>query len=808
MRIAICAAAASLLLPQAGARRTVKQKKQAALVQFENAEKMRAALERKPESRRSRDDYEQILDAYRSVYHTAPNSSKADTSIVIVAELLDEQGRVLRDLKSYGDSIGQLVFLRREYPGSKYRVAALFTIGEIYRDDLRDRVQAKATFEDYLKHYPNSGLAPDARAALAELADGEKSDPFEKRSARAKIEPVQAKAVWADLAPPKRQANAETSARASDDAAPSTPGRKRTSEPESAANKPATDEEGTVTVLQPQVDVALDKTDAPKQPRKLAHLTGVRHWSTPDYTRVAIDLEQEVEYQAGRVPNPDRIFFDLYNVRLTSELINGKAFDVGSGFLHRIRVAQYSANMARVVLDVDDVAEYSAFLLPNPYRLIIDIHGKMPPQQAADTKAKPGAKAANGKDKDKDAGTTAAAKDARASGSDAGGSDVTVTHLKPDAGFKPADPAGAAIERAEKAPAGPLKPRESQEAKPREGAPAKSADKNPPSNDKPVQAASAEPRRLAGDDAAMDATAEASGKPTTGPTFQAVAPQESSRARKKAQPAAVTSATRVAEPTANGDRSLTRVLGLKIGKIVIDAGHGGHDTGTVGPNGLMEKDLVLDVALKLGKLLESRLGAEVVYTRDDDTFIPLETRTAIANKEEADLFISIHANSSSDESARGVETYYLNFTSSRDALEVAARENSVSEKSIHELQDLVKKIALKDKIEESRELAADVQRSLYAGLSAKSPAIRNRGVKKAPFIVLIGANMPSILAEISFVSNPADERKLKTGEYRQRVAESLYKGIHRYVNSLSGVKVTAKTQDAQNPRGAAALAAR
>src|SRR5262249_45261538 len=157
----------------------------------------------------------------------------------------------------------------------------------------------------------------------------------------------------------------------------------------------------------------------------------------------------------------------------------------------------------------------------------------------------------------------------------------------------------------------------------------------------------------------------------------------------------------------------------------------------------------------------------------DDTFIPLETRTAIANQQRADLFISIHANSSRDPAARGVETYYLNFTSSPEALEVAARENAVSEKSIHELQDLVKKIALKEKIEESREFAGDVQASLHSGL--KNSSIRDRGVKKAPFIVLIGANMPSVLAEISFVSNPTDERRLETSAYRQQIADSLYR---------------------------------
>ncbi len=251
-----------------------------------------------------------------------------------------------------------------------------------------------------------------------------------------------------------------------------------------------------------------------------------------------------------------------------------------------------------------------------------------------------------------------------------------------------------------------------------------------------------------------------------------------------------------AEPTSAGERSLTRALGLKIGRIVVDAGHGGHDTGTIGPNGLMEKDLVLDVALRLGRLLETRLGADVIYTRDDDTFIPLETRTAVANEHQADLFISVHANSSRDPSARGVETYYLNFTSDPGALEVAARENAVSEKSIFELQDLVKKITLKDKIEESHELASDVQQSLYGGLAGRHSTLRDRGVKKAPFVVLIGANMPSILAEISFVSNPTDAAKLETPEYRQKIAESLYKGIAKYAGGLSGVKVASRLSKA------------
>ncbi len=281
--------------------------------------------------------------------------------------------------------------------------------------------------------------------------------------------------------------------------------------------------------------------------------------------------------------------------------------------------------------------------------------------------------------------------------------------------------------------------------------------------------------------------------PITLPAPALTLPAASRRSsRNKRQPAVVFPDVREASPTASGDRSLIRALGLKIGRIVIDPGHGGHDTGTIGPNGLEEKDLVLDVGRRLGKLLQTRLGADVVYTRKDDTFIPLETRTAIANQDQADLFVSIHANSSRDPDARGVETYYLNFTSSAEALDVAARENAASDKSVYELQDLVKKIALKEKIEESREFAANVQRALHSGLAAKSPGIRDRGVKKAPFIVLIGANMPSILAEISFVSNPGDERRLQTSDYRQRIAESLYRGISKYVSGLSGVKVASK----------------
>jgi N-acetylmuramoyl-L-alanine amidase len=252
-------------------------------------------------------------------------------------------------------------------------------------------------------------------------------------------------------------------------------------------------------------------------------------------------------------------------------------------------------------------------------------------------------------------------------------------------------------------------------------------------------------------------------------------------------------------PTREGDRSLTRALGLKIGRIVIDAGHGGHDTGTIGPHGLMEKDLCLDVALRLGSEIEEKLpGAEVIYTRKDDTFIPLEERTAIANEAKADLFISIHANSSHDPAARGIETYYLNFATSAESMEVASRENANSQESLHDLQDLIQKIARNEKIEESKEFANDIQDNLTERLQLVSRAEKNRGVKKAPFVVLIGANMPSVLSEISFVSNPGDERLLRKPDQRQRIADGLYRGVATYLDSLNSITVNKQRLVSEN----------
>jgi N-acetylmuramoyl-L-alanine amidase len=586
-----------------------------------------------------------------------------------------------------------------------------------------------------LRRYPHNRLADDARQAITELD--------------------------VEL---KREAQAEKAA-----AAQKVAGKKQ---PEKSGNNKDT-RAGDSSVS--MADSGKDKSSEPSLGR-LPRVTGIRHWSTPDYTRVAIDVESDVKFSSQRLDGPARIFFDLRNTKLASTLV-GKSFDVDDGFLKKVRVAQFVPGRTRVVLEVDNLSDYDAFLLPNPYRLIIDIHGK------------------NGRVKqikDGDAGdsasTSAEGMIPPKSVQKAAGTEVDDETQSP----------GATV-ASKKAPTTVVKKIvEADDDDPEPSAvPASAGKRN--AQDLKVQALPVR-NAVAKTSAAGELTSDADSSDAGSAAIQSdsvSAPKPGLRALASGRSGSASELDiHEARPTAGGDRSLIRALGLKIGKIVIDPGHGGHDTGTIGPNGLEEKDLVLDVGRRLGKLLETRLGAEVVYTRKDDTFIPLETRTAVANQARADLFVSIHANSSHDPDARGVETYYLNFTSSPEALEVAARENAVSEKSIYELQDLVKKIALKEKIEESREFAGDVEQSLHTGLAAKSPGIRDRGVKKAPFIVLIGANMPSILAEISFVSNPTDEHHLETSEYRQRIAESLYRGIAKYVNGLSGVKVASKMDKA------------
>ncbi len=378
---------------------------------------------------------------------------------------------------------------------------------------------------------------------------------------------------------------------------------------------------------------------------KFPRVTGVRHWTSADASTVVLDLEDQVQYEAHRLAGPDRIYFDLRDTQLASDLI-AKSIDVGDTFVNRIRMAQPVAGMTRIVLETKANSTFSVSLEPNPYRLVVEVRK-------------------------------------------IGATPKAAVNLFPNA-------------------------------------------------------TDAEKNKL----------------------------------------------TIVIPPPTKEDMQLrARVPKLRI---VVDAGHGGWDLGTVGRRGLLEKDLVLEISQRLGKLLESRLGMEVIYTRQDDNYIPLDERASIANQSQADLFVSVHANYSDLPSARGVETYYTNFFTTPGSKEAGSKDADTrlgASSAKPAVTATLSPADLHDRIEQSRRLAASVQRSLYGTLSVQNPGLRDRGVKEAGFVVLTESAMPGILAEVSFVSSPTDEQKLRSDGYREQIAEALYRGIARYAAAPHAVKM-------------------
>ena len=353
----------------------------------------------------------------------------------------------------------------------------------------------------------------------------------------------------------------------------------------------------------------------------LPQITGIQHTSSSHASIVTISLQEQVQYEAHRLSDPERIYFDLHDTALAPGLF-GRDIQINDAQLTRIRIAQPTLGITRVVLQTKTAADFSVRMESNPYRLVIEIGASPKPESRA----------------------------------------------APD---------------------------------------------------------------------------------ISGPPNGSRHPELS--------PPAVAAASKL--------------------RVVLDAGHGGWDMGTIGRKGLMEKDLVLDVVSRLGKLIRERLGAEVVYTRKNDTYVALEKRAEIANVAQANLFVSIHANYSSFSSARGVETYYTDTYSS-----VKARTRGAG--APEELQSIDwTSVDIREKVQESRRFAASVQRALYGMLAAKTPGIRDRGVKKASYVVLTGTSMPAILAEISFVSSPTDEDNLQSELYRQQIADALFKGIEQYTAS-------------------------
>jgi N-acetylmuramoyl-L-alanine amidase len=550
-------------------------------------------------------------------------------------------------------------------------------------------------------------------------------------------------------------------------------------------------------------------------------VTAVRFWTMSDVTRVAIETDGQFEILSDHLSNPERVFFDLVGTHPVIGPKNMTVIPVGDKLIQQIRVAEPRKNVTRVVLDLEGVSDVSTSRLENPHRLIIEVRqtGRAYPPGAPPLTGPAPAVAAVPAPVSPP--PTATPREARSFHppvkAAAPTKHVQVALLDPPAvDAKPAPLASLNAKLANDysniAPApyrraidlkhlpDPREPEVGARAYPTPSAKIAEVGKTEVPKVEPpkIELPNAEVSELAPNRAAnLSAARETKPKPAEvkpmeaklaanhdGDPLSADKPAPPKRTQGSAADTVLP-----AKRNATGDRSMIRVLGLKVGRIVLDAGHGGHDTGTVGPEGLREKDLVLDVSKRLGSLIEDRMGSEVIYTRSDDTFIPLERRTEIANEAKADLFLSIHANSSPIRTAAGVETYYLSFTTSKTALDLAARENAASNETVYDLQDILQKIALNDKVDESRDFAARVQTALFALSAKNNKAAKDRGIRKAPFVVLIGASMPSVLAEIGFISNAHDESTMKRAEYRERIAEALYKGVSGYAGTLSHFQV-------------------
>jgi N-acetylmuramoyl-L-alanine amidase len=388
-----------------------------------------------------------------------------------------------------------------------------------------------------------------------------------------------------------------------------------------------------------------NNTASPGQKAASSELTGVRHWSSLDSSTVAIDLQDQVQYEAHRLTNPERIYFDLHDTTLTEGLL--RDIEVGDALLVRIRVAQPTPDVTRVVLETKDSPNFSVSMETNPYRLVVEIRS---------VGAKP-----------------------KASKLDL---------------FAPMNPDGS------------------------------------------------------GQRASVNAL--------PGTWLQ---PQTAS----------------------NAENTQPRAHSAKF-SIVLDAGHGGWDMGTVGRKGLLEKNLVLDIVARLGSMVSNRLGAEVIYTRRDDSYVSLEQRTETANLSQADMFLSVHGNYSDLPSARGVETYYTNTFSSAHA-------KTPDGGSAEDLNVALTNVDVRGKVQQSRVFAERVQQALYHALLKKDPAVRDRGVREASYVVLTGTTMPAVLAEVSFVSSPTDEARLENPAYRQQIAEALYKGVATYAEGSHRVNM-------------------
>ena len=653
--------------------------------------------------------------------------------------------------------IAECETVARKHAGSGYADNALWQAANVALGAFRvwrqpsDRTRAVELLDTLVKRYPSSSLTPQARALM-------------RRHTPA---PDLAKRQPAPAGPAARVATPSTRPAVSRVETVAVPLRTAAAAPATEAAEPVAEPRASQTV-----------------PGRMATLRGLRRTTIGDTVRLTLDFDAEVSFEQQRLGGPDRVYFDFARTQAIGSL-SDTVLQFEGPAVRRVRLGRPRPDVTRLVIDLDGVDTYSVFALYHPFRLTIDLQ---PQRTTLSARAETPVPAPAPPRIDSRPAPPAPRLNARPA-------PVVLPATMP----APAPPPELLHSRALASPmtpamaaAGPrvltVEPLLAVEAVPI------AAKTHAVATAPALHARSLGRPPLLKAHALRPYLARAAFVPPVGlPVTRAPkAAERSARNLPRASAPVIPLPILPPAPTENGDGgfSIARQLGLGASRIVIDPGHGGKDPGAPGPK-TSEAAVVLDVALRVEKLLLASPGIQVVLTRRDDTFIPLEERTAIANREAADLFVSIHANSSRNRKAAGVETYILNFATSADAEAVAARENATAAGSMRNLPDMVKAIAQNNKRDESRELADAVQQSMVSRLRPHNPPLRDLGVKQAPFVVLIGAGMPSILAEIAFISHESEGTLLKSANYRQRIAEALASAILRYTRTLKPIGTVA-----------------
>jgi len=626
-----------------------------------------------------------------------------------------------------------------KFPASRQGEQSLMRAGELFTLLFRwtgregDLNQAQNYYQRLVQTFPRSNLADDALLAIAYLYLDHFQDPAQ---AWLRFRDVTLLAPAGDkAAEAKRQLRRLAGYAAAAPAVISTPPPTSSAMPQASGSL----------LHKPQVPPPTSGS-----PPVLKRIRGIRHWSNPEYSRVVIDLDQKTNFYSNLLEDRSgsglapRLYIDLFASLVEERFC--KPIVVDDGILHGIRAGQYTPDSVRVVLEIDGLSTYRVFPMQNPFRIIVDVTGGVPGVAPAAAGISRAAIPPPGPVPDTaiPEAETAAAKAVPPAASSSPTLGARLTLATPAPRYTPA-PVPELMPLTVIAPAvtphTPVSPA-------------------PPVSD--AAAVTAAPATFSG-------TAVA----------PIMAPARAQVAGAKPVPGTPRS---VGAPAPTGKPSLARQLGLGVRRVVIDAGHGAHDPGAIGVDGLQEKAVTLDLALRLRDILQAA-GYETILTRDRDVYLPLEERTALANTARGDLFLSLHCNASDAGELSGVETYFLNLASNVRSMQTAARENSMAVANMSDLQQIVREIQ-NSKMDESSQFAARVQRSLYDTLHRKFPDVKNLGVKQAPFYVLIGARMPSVLVEVSFINHRQEGRRLADPAYRQLIAQALADGVKRYVRTV------------------------